>query len=113
MRVRFYRGQFRPGIDTPVKDNLALSIQDFGLLPLNRQQDILASNATGDPGTPNPDIDYLAPYMIKGITFAELMKLYQQSKLNCKQGFDRKSASEILAENYSKLFQTETVTNEK
>lgn len=108
MRVRFYRGQFNPAIDRLVKDNLALSVQDFGLLPKNRQEDIISENTVGDPGVPNPDPDYVPPYMRKGLTFAELMKLFEKDRETIKEGFKRKSADDILRQNLESTYQQQS-----
>lgn len=95
---RFYKGKFNPYVDIPVDPkNKALTLAQFAKLPLDTQKDILArGHQIGDPGVANPDIDFVPPMCRKGITFAELMKIYKECDAKVKAGIQDKEADKII-----------------
>lgn len=99
---RFYSGQFDPKVDIPVDpQNKALTLDKFSKLPLETQRDVLNKGSQlGDPGIANPDIDFVPPMCRKGVTLAELMKIYKETDERVKAGIANHKADKIAEESY-------------
>lgn len=97
---RFYSGKFNPKVDIPVNpQNKALTLEQFAKLPLETQRDVLNQGKNiGDPGVADPDIDFVPPMCRKGITLAELMKIYKDTDAKVKAGIKAHKADKALEE---------------
>ena len=93
-RVHVYSGKFRKGRDQVVMPGLALSIPQFTRLTIDTQRDVLArGHQYGDPGVPDPDW-YVSPVCRRGMSLAELERIYDRADSKISDGISRKVSSD-------------------
>lgn len=111
-RVRLYSGRFDPDCDTPVKDGLSLTAHQFGRLPLLSQDSLKqAAMSMGDPGVPDPDW-HVPPMCRRGISMAELEKIYESSDARIRDGVSRMSSHDRFTKKVQNLQQSVEVNSQ-